>query len=97
MARVFSLLSIIILAVLGLAFAVLNNHAVEFDYFWGKSDFKLAQLLILAMAVGALLGVLFSSGIFIRLKREAVRFRRQAHLAEQEVANLRSIPIKNDH
>ncbi len=96
MARLFSLLSLIILAVVGLAFAVLNKHVVVFDYFWGKGDFQLAQLLILSMALGAVLGIFFSAGIFIRLKREAIRYKRQAKLAEQEVSNLRSIPIKNE-
>lgn len=97
MARFFSILSLVLLVILGLAFAVLNNHAVEFDYFWGRREFNLAQLLVISMAAGALLGVLFSTGILFRLKREASRFKRQAKLAEQEINNLRSIPIKNDH
>jgi len=96
MSRLFSGLSLLVLVILGLVFAVLNNHPVEFDYFLAKRELPLAALLIATLVAGVLLGMLFSLGIFIRLKRETLRCRRQAQLAEQEVANLRSIPIKND-
>lgn len=97
MARIFSFLALLLLVLLGLVFAVLNGHSVEFDYFFARREVPLALTLVLTLVAGALLGLLFSAGIVVRLKRDNLRYKRQAHLAEQEIANLRSIPIKNDH
>jgi hypothetical protein len=47
------------------------------------------------LAFGALIGLFFSLGMVIRLKRETQRLRRQMQIAEQEVVNLRNIPIKD--
>ncbi|HEB99133.1 MAG TPA: LapA family protein [Thiotrichales bacterium] len=96
MFRALSFLALAALVILGLVFAVLNAQTVELDYFLGKAEVPLALTLVLTLAGGALLGMLFSFGLVVRLKREILRLRRKAQLAEQEVANLRAIPIKDD-
>ncbi|WJW76694.1 LapA family protein [Thiohalobacter sp. IOR34] len=97
MARFISFLALLLLVLLGLAFSVLNAHPVQLDYFFGSRQVPLALTLVLTLAVGALLGILFSLGLVIRLKRENLRLRRKAQVAEQEISNLRAIPIKDPH
>lgn len=95
MSRLVSFLLVFLLALLGLAFAVGNAKPVELNYFLATREVPLAMTLVLTLAVGALVGILFSLGLVIRCKRETVRLRRQVQLAEQEVVNLRNVPIKD--
>lgn len=95
MSRLLSYVLVLILVLLGLAFAVVNARPVELNYFLGTREVPLAMTLVLALVFGASLGMLFSLGMVVRLKRETLRLRRQIQLTEQEVVNLRSIPIKN--
>ncbi len=97
MLRIFYLLLFLLLVVIGIAFAVLNAEAVEFNYYFSSRQVPLSLILVLAMFSGAVLGVLASMGLIIRLKREALQLRRNAELAEKEIANLRAIPIKDKH
>ncbi len=97
MLRIFYLLLFLLLVVIGIAFAVLNAEAVEFNYYFSSRQVPLSLILVLAMFSGAVLGVLASLGLIIRLKREALQLRRNAELAEKEIANLRAIPIKDKH
>lgn len=95
MSRLITSILTLLLVLVGLAFAVVNAKPVELNYFLGTREVPLAMTLVLALVFGACLGMLFSLGMVVRLKRETLRLRRQIQLTEQEVVNLRSIPIKN--
>lgn len=95
MSRLLSILILFVLVVAGLAFAVVNAQPVELNYFLGVREVPLALTLVISLVCGALVGVFFSLGMVIRLKRETFSLRRQVQLNEQEVANLRNIPIKD--
>lgn len=95
MSRLLSFVLVLILAILGLAFAVINAKPVELNYFLATREVPLAMTLVLTLVFGAVIGLLFSLGMVLRLKRETLRLRRQVRLAEQEITNLRNIPIKD--
>lgn len=95
MSRLVSLVLLLSLVLIGLAFAVINAKPVELNYFLATREVPLAMTLVLTLAFGALIGLFFSLGMVIRLKRETLRLRRQIQIAEQEVVNLRNIPIKD--
>lgn len=97
MSRLVSFVLVFILVILGLAFAVINAQPVELNYFLATREVPLAMTLVLTLVFGALIGLLFSLGMVIRFKRETLRLRRQIRVAEQEVINLRNIPIKDAH
>ncbi|MBU1191290.1 MAG: LapA family protein [Gammaproteobacteria bacterium] len=97
MSRLVSLVLLLALVLVGLAFAVVNSKPVELNYFLATREVPLAMTLVLTLAFGALIGLFFSLGMVIRLKRETLRLRRQMQIAEQEVVNLRNIPIKDTH
>jgi uncharacterized membrane protein YciS (DUF1049 family) len=53
--------------------------------------------MIICLAVGAMLGVLAGVGKFVSLKQELMRKDKKIKLAERELENLRSLPLKDDH
>lgn len=88
---------IFIIVILGIVFAVLNAESVQLNFYFGSKQMPLSLALILATLIGALLGVLASIQLILRNKREASRLRRAVAMTEKEIANLRAIPIKNQH
>lgn len=97
MTRVLGLVFFLVLVIAGLSFAVLNADPVHLNYYFGSRTVPLSVALVTALFLGAVLGVVSSLGIVFKLKREIARLRKAVKLAEKEVLNLRSIPIKDVH
>jgi putative membrane protein len=91
--------TVLVLAVIlfGIIFAVLNAESVQLNYYFGSQQLPLSLALVLAMVVGAILGVLASISLILRSRKEVARLRKASEMAEKEIANLRAIPIKNPH
>jgi putative membrane protein len=89
---------ILLLAVLilGLSFAYKNSQIVSLSYYFGIHwDSPLSLMLLTALALGVVLGVLASLGMLVRMQRQLVRARREIRDYEQELMNLRALPIKD--
>ncbi len=97
MRRILTLFFMLVLIVAGILFAVLNAEPVVLNYYFGRQAMPLSLVLVLAMLVGAVLGVLACSGVLVRQRRAIHKWRRAAELAEKEVENLRAIPIRDEH
>ena len=95
MKRLIALILFIAVAALGLSFAVLNSAPVQFNYYFGSLEAPLSLIVVLAIACGAILGFIASLGVALTQRREVARYKRKANLAEQEIRNLRQIPIKD--
>ncbi len=91
------LMWILVLLVLGagLSFGVLNAQAVPLRYYLGSTEVPLSLALAVAFAGGVLLGIVACMGGMIRQRREIARLRKAVRVAEQEVENLRTLPIKD--
>ena len=85
----------LLLFLAALSFAALNAAPVTVNYYVGSLDVPLSLLLVSALAVGALLGTLVGLGRVVRLRREMARLRREARVAEEEVRNLRALPLQD--
>lgn len=94
MVRVFSLIFFLLILVIGLTFAVLNAEPVKLDYYFGSQYVPLSLTLVLALILGAIFGALASAGLVLRVKRENARLQKAIKVAEKEVVNLRTMPIK---
>lgn len=70
MMRFLYLLLLLVIIVFGVSFAVENKDPVTFHYFVGSVEVALAWLLALTLVLGALLGMLASVGVILRLRRE---------------------------
>jgi putative membrane protein len=97
MKRILALVLFLLVLAVGLAFAVLNAGPVTLKYYFGVSDVPLSLTLVVAFAIGALMGVIATLGNVLRLKRENSRLRKEAKMAEKEIMNLRNIPIRDVH
>lgn len=95
MIRIFAALLLLALVAVGVVFAVMNATPVELDYVLGKREVPLALTLVLTLVFGVLIGVIAAVGMVLGCRHELTRLRRQVRLAEQEIANLRTIPIKD--
>jgi putative membrane protein len=97
MVRIIYILLIVLLVVIGLVFAVLNADPVQLNYYFSSASIPLSLLLLLAIIIGAVLGILASASVIVSNKREIAHLRKAVDVAEKEVANLRSIPLRDDH
>lgn len=94
--RFIRLFLLLIFAVLGAAFASLNGAMVSVDYYFGLTELPLSIVILIALGIGVILGGLAGLALFFRAKRENYQLRRKSQLVNEEVNNLRVMPLK-DH
>ena len=97
MSKILYAIAIALIALLGVIFAILNAETVQINYYFGSKEAPLSLAIILSMLLGAILGLLASLGLILKSKREVSKHKRMSDVAEKEIANLRAIPIKNQH
>ena len=97
MKRIVSFIVVLAIVVVGILFAVLNAEKVGFDYYFDKTEIELSKILVITLVIGAILGIFASLGMLIRARREISKIKKSAALAEKEISNLRSIPLKDKH
>ncbi len=82
---------------IGVTFAALNATAITVNYYLGEAELYLPFLLLIALVFGVLLGFVALLPTLIRRKSANRRLRQRIRQVEQEVDNLRAIPIKETH
>jgi putative membrane protein len=86
----------IVTLVFGLGFAYKNAQMVAVDYYFGLHwEGPLSLILLSTVTLGVVIGFIGSLGIVIRMQRQLVRARREVREVEQEVQNLRALPLKD--
>ncbi|MEX2130353.1 MAG: lipopolysaccharide assembly protein LapA domain-containing protein [Pseudohongiellaceae bacterium] len=88
-------LLLVFLAVI--AFSMLNTARVGLSlWLWDFAPQPVSVWIILAFVLGGSLGLLFGTGFshYFKTRRELIQLRKRAHLAETEVARLRSLALK---
>lgn len=90
---IFTFSALILLA--GLGFSLLNADKVALNYYFGQLDLPLSVLLVLALVIGALLGVMVSLGAIFKAKREVRRLRKELKLKEKEGGKPRVLTTKD--
>ncbi|MCR4301002.1 MAG: LapA family protein [Sulfuricaulis sp.] len=92
---IYTILAILILLI-GIAFAIQNKQEVELSYYFGlKWIGPLSLALLTSLAIGVLAGYLASLRMVVRMQRQLVQARKEIRQVEQEVINLRALPIKD--
>jgi len=94
MVRLFGFLSLVVLIVFGLSFAVLNAEPVSLNYYFGYRDIPLSMVVVLSMAAGAVIGILVSMGTILRLKQRLGGLHRKLQVAEKRADQLHILPVK---
>ncbi|MEE8482232.1 MAG: LapA family protein [Acidiferrobacterales bacterium] len=80
----------------GLTFAFQNKQSVMLSYYFGwQWESPLSLMLILALAIGTGIGYLVTLRLVMQARRELQQAKKETRKIEQEVENLRSLPIKD--
>lgn len=96
MKRIFYTILAILVLLIGIAFAIQNGQMVELNYYFGlKWSGPLSLALLTAFAIGVVAGYLAGLRMVVRMQRQLVQARKEIRQIEQEVINLRSLPIKD--
>ena len=90
-------LLLILIALMGLAFASLNAESVTFNYFLASVQVSLSVLLMGALIVGVLLGWMVSMRWWVVLKSQNRHLQSRLNDAEKELTQLRQLPVKSAH
>jgi len=93
--RIFSFIVALFIIIVGATFAVLNAKPVVFHYYVGYKTLPLSLLLVISFCIGILLCFFAMSYVVVRLKAHKRYLEKKLRLAEQEINNLRTIPIRN--
>lgn len=97
MKRALFIIFFLLLAIVSSVFTRLNLESVTLNYYFGKLELPLALLLMLVLVFGSLLGLLLTWSMYRKASSERKRLRRTLKLREQEIRNLRDIPIRDQH
>lgn len=95
MKQIISFILIILLVAVILLVTVNNADPVTFSYYISQFDIPLSLLLAFTLAIGAVMGVLATITMVLKVRRELRKSRRETKMKEQEILNLRAIPFKD--
>lgn len=81
----------------GVTFAGLNSGSVVVNYYLDEKSIRLPVLLLSVLAIGVFLGFIAMLPALLKKRCAIRRLRQHVKQIEQEVNNLRAIPIKETH
>ncbi len=97
MNRAFIYLFLLLVLIVGTVLTSLNAEVVTFHYYFSSAELPLALLLFFSLLMGIALGIAVTLGVSLSLYREKRQLKRSLKLQQQEIRNLRDIPIKGRH
>ncbi|MEM6998329.1 MAG: LapA family protein [Pseudomonadota bacterium] len=95
MSRIVRLIIVFVILLFGLAFHLKNNQFIELNYYVGVLNMPLSWLVVIVLFIGALLGILASLPMLIKLKQQKLKLEKQIKNSEKEINNLRVMPVKD--
>lgn len=93
--RFIKFIVVILIMMVGAVFAVLNADSVEINYYFGSRELPLSLILTITLGLGLVLGILAGMGRVLGLKREINALRKRSQMVNEEVNNLRALPLKD--
>ncbi len=95
--RILKFIAICLLVLFVGAFSILNAQSVQLHYFIASRQLPLALLLVVFFVLGLLCSVLIGGAHWMRYQRKQHALKRELKLAQLEISNLRTMPIKDEH
>jgi len=87
---------LLLVVLLGLTFTLHNAESVTLKYYFGiEWQGALSLVIIISFVLGVAAGYLVSLKARLGLQHKLVKLQRDVQQAEQEVANIRALPIKD--
>jgi len=97
MKRIIYIAVVIVTLIIGAVFSARNAVIVKLDFMLVVVDVNLSLAIIIALILGAVLGVFTSLIWLISAKREIQRLKKQSVISDKELNNLRAMPIRDEH
>jgi len=97
MKRIIYIAVVIVTLIIGAVFSARNAVLVKLDFMLVVVDVNLSLAIIIALILGAVLGVFTSLVWLISAKREIQRLKKQSVISDKELNNLRAMPIRDEH
>ncbi len=94
MLRFIKILLFIIIVLFALAVHLRNDQLVTFNYYLGTIDLPFSLFIVIAICIGAVLGMTTVIPNLIKLERDKSKLTSKLRLTEQELETLRIIPVK---
>jgi len=79
------------------AFAALNDGIITMNYFIGEAEIRLTYLLLACIIFGSLMSLLLISGNYLKMRFEVRKLRKAVSIKNQELSNLRALPVKEPY
>jgi lipopolysaccharide assembly protein A len=95
MRKIISLIVTLVVATVGVSFALLNDQSVHVDLYLRDVELPLSVLMVATLLAGGVLGVLVSLFALLRRHRECARIERRLRESENELRELRRLPLKD--
>jgi putative membrane protein len=96
MKRIIYITATVVALLVGITFAYQNRQLVTVGYYFDLQwSGPLSLALLVTFSFGVIIGYLASLRMVVRMQRELVRARKEVRQIEQEVQNLRALPIKD--
>lgn len=89
------ILVVVILA--AASFASLNPGDIRLDLAFGVVETRVSLAFAVTLALGWLIGLATLAGYALKLLNDRRKLRKSVRLAEEEVNNLRRLPMRDDH
>jgi len=97
MKRILYIAAVVLTLVIGAVFSARNAVEVKLDFIVTVVQTNLSLAIVIALTIGAGLGMLVSLVWMISAKREINRLKKEVAISRKELTNLRAIPIKDEH
>lgn len=95
MLKLIKFLFLLAMAILGAGFVSINPETATMHYYFGDLTLPMGMLMLGVLGLGILLGLLASTFMLLKARRENARLRRKTELVSMEVNNLRTVPLKD--
>ena len=95
--KLLSIILYLILILFGISFAVLNAGMANLNLYLTTLSLPLSLLVTLSVGLGVVVGALLVLAKYWRLRLSHKYLKNQLKLKEEEISNLRSIPLKDEH
>lgn len=96
MKRIFYTIVVVVTLLIGITFVFQNRQLIDLHYYFGiQWTGPLSLALLTTLALGVAVGYLAGLRMVIRMQRQLVQARKEIRQIEQEVINLRALPIKD--
>lgn len=87
----------IIVILFTILFSILNSQHIYIDYYIGNVNIYLPLLILIGLVIGAVLGSIAMLPIVFKARAAARKLKRSIKQSQQEINNLRTIPVKDNH